>query len=129
MEHGGRRLGCGRKPGIPNKLSGNVKAMVVQAINDLGGADYFRRQGEKTPEAFMRLASKLIPTEVGLTGPGGSPLQIQVVHYLRPALQKAPEVPQILPAVDGEMKQLETSPDHASEKCQPAGRTPKGRAK
>jgi hypothetical protein len=76
------------------------------------------QKANEVPEAYLRLISRLIPNEVGLTGPNGHPLEIQVVHYVpRPQLQKAPEVPRILQGVpvDGQVKQLETSQDHVSE--------------
>jgi hypothetical protein len=99
--HGGRRPGAGRKAGVPNKLSTDVKQMVLKALNELGGYLWLVNKADEVPEAFMRLVARLIPTEVGLTGPGGQPLQIQVVHFVRPELPGAAPIA----AIEGETVQ------------------------
>ena len=69
MENGGRRPGAGRKPGSLNKLSGDVKAMILAALDAAGGAEYLFRQAKQNPVAFMSLLGKLLPTQ--LTGKDG----------------------------------------------------------
>ena len=59
----------GRKTGTPNKLSGDVKAMILAALDAVGGADYLLRQAGQNPVAFMALLGKLLPTQV--TGKDG----------------------------------------------------------
>lgn len=73
---GGARPGSGRKPGVPNKITGEVKSMVLQALSIAGGADYLARQAEETPAAFMGLLGKVIPLQV--TGDGGGPVVTRI---------------------------------------------------
>jgi len=54
----------GRPKGSPDRIPGQVKAMVEQALWELGGVDYLVRQAHKHPVAFLSLLAKLIPTKV-----------------------------------------------------------------
>lgn len=74
---GGRREGAGRKPGVPNKLSGDVRAMILGALEGAGGQAYLQRQADENPGAFMTLLGKVLPTQ--LTGADGGSLTLQVV--------------------------------------------------
>lgn len=65
---GGRRPGAGRPKGVPNKLTGAVKEMVLAALHGVGGVDYLKEQAKENPTAFMGLIGRVIPTE--LHGPG-----------------------------------------------------------
>lgn len=62
----------GRKPGVPNKVTADVKAMILQALSDAGGADYLRARSQDEPAAFMQLVGKVLPMQV--TGADGAPL-------------------------------------------------------
>ena len=62
----------GRKKGTPNKLTAQVKDMVLQALENVGGAAYLEQQAIQNPGAFMTLVGKVIPVQ--LTGGGGEPL-------------------------------------------------------
>lgn len=64
----GERRG-GRGKGTPNKLSGDVKAMILAALDAAGGTEYLLHQSGKNPVAFMSLLGKLLPTQ--LTGKDG----------------------------------------------------------
>jgi hypothetical protein len=68
---GGAKTG-GRKTGTPNKLSGDVKAMILAALDAAGGAEYLFRQTKQNPVAFMSLLGKLLPTQ--MTGKDGGPI-------------------------------------------------------
>jgi hypothetical protein len=67
----GERRG-GRGKGTPNKLSGDVKAMILAALDATGGAEYLLRQANKNPVAFMSLLGRLLPTQ--MTGKDGGPI-------------------------------------------------------
>jgi hypothetical protein len=56
--------GKGRKKGVPNKLTGAVKEMVREALDQAGGVDYLKRQAKESPTAFLALVGKLIPAEI-----------------------------------------------------------------
>lgn len=66
----GERRG-GRKKGTPNKLTGQVKEMILEALDRKGGADYLERQADENPVAFMGLLGKVLPMTVAGPGEGG----------------------------------------------------------
>ena len=65
----GQKTGGGSRRGVPNQLSGDVKAMILAALDAAGGAEYLLRQAKQNPVAFMSLLGKLLPTQ--LTGKDG----------------------------------------------------------
>jgi len=67
--------GRGRPKGARNKLSADVRVMILGALNNVGGIEYLARQAEKNPAAFMTLLGKVLPLEVA--GDGGGPLTIR----------------------------------------------------
>lgn len=67
----GKKTG-GRGAGTPNKLNAEVKEMIVEAFDNLGGVDWLVEKGNKYPVAFMTLLGKLLPYQ--LTGKDGEPL-------------------------------------------------------
>lgn len=69
----------GRQKGTPNKTTGDVKAMILDALNGAGGAAYLQRQAEDNPAAFMTLVGKVLPLQV--SGADGGPLIVKVVDY------------------------------------------------
>jgi hypothetical protein len=62
----------GRKKGTPNKLTGQLKEMILEAAelagNDLGGEggtiQYLRTQATLQPAAFMTLLGKVLPLQI-----------------------------------------------------------------
>lgn len=58
------RKGGGRPKGIPNKNTGDIKAMIHGALADAGGQAYLATQAELNPVAFMGLIGKVLPKEV-----------------------------------------------------------------
>lgn len=67
----GERRG-GRQKGTPNKVTGDVRAMVLLALKNVGGVKYLEDQAKENPGAFMTLVGKTLPREI--TGAGGTPL-------------------------------------------------------
>jgi hypothetical protein len=76
----GRRLppnaGKGRVKGVPNKVTGEVRTMVLQALDRAGGADYLLEQARANPTAFLTLVGKCLPTR--LEGDADAPVTIVV---------------------------------------------------
>ena len=68
----GHKTGGGSRLGSQNKLSGDVKAMILAALDAAGGAEYLLRQTKQNPVAFMSLLGKLLPTQ--MTGKDGGPI-------------------------------------------------------
>jgi len=60
--------GMGRKKGVPNKITGEVKGMIVAALKGVGGEKYLQQQARDNPSAFMSLVGRIVPTEIH--GPG-----------------------------------------------------------
>ena len=59
----GRKKSGGRKKGTPNKITKDVKEMVLEALEKLGGTEWFVEQGIANPTAFMAIAGKAMPKE------------------------------------------------------------------
>ena len=59
----GERRG-GRQKGTPNKFSGDVKNMILAALDKKGGVDYLAEQADANPAAFLSLVGKVLPMTV-----------------------------------------------------------------
>jgi hypothetical protein len=77
---GGARPGAGRKKGVPNKVTTDLKNMILSALDSAGGEDYLKNQAIENPNAFMTLIGKVLPTT--LAGDKDSPpsFSIKVIH-------------------------------------------------
>jgi len=64
--------GKGRKKGVPNKITADLRAMILGALDSAGGQDYLVQQARDTPGAFMTLLGKVLPTT--LAGDAENPL-------------------------------------------------------
>lgn len=60
----GRKKTGGRKKGVPNKTSVELKDMILGALSDVGGQTYLARQAEENPQAFMGLVGKCLPKDI-----------------------------------------------------------------
>ena len=69
---GGRREGAGRPKGVPNKINGDLKEMILGALSDVGGRHYLAARASDTPAAFLTLIGKVLPMQI--TGDGGGPV-------------------------------------------------------
>jgi hypothetical protein len=54
----------GRTKGTPNKLSGQVREMILAALDDVGGKDYLVTQAFLNPSAFMQLLGKILSLQL-----------------------------------------------------------------
>lgn len=68
----GRKTG-GRRKGTPNKLTGELKSMILSALDGAGGVDYLQRTADSHPAAFLSLVGKVLPMQVA--GDPDNPLQ------------------------------------------------------
>lgn len=69
----GERRG-GRSKGTPNKYQGDIKAMILGALDAAGGVEYLRQRAFDQPVAFLGLVGKVLPLQV--TGKDGGSLQV-----------------------------------------------------
>ena len=58
------RMGKGRPKGVTNKLTGDVKAMILKALEGAGGVAYLQEQANENPTAFMALVGKVLPLTI-----------------------------------------------------------------
>ena len=73
----GRRKTGGRKKGTPNRVTGELKTMVLEALDTAGGVAYLVTQASQNPGAFLTLVGKVLPLTVA-----GDPQAPLVVHTL-----------------------------------------------
>lgn len=70
----------GRKPGTPNKLTTEVKEMILQALDQAGGVAYLAAQANENPGPFMTLVGKVLPLQ--LTGDKNNPVVVTRVELV-----------------------------------------------
>lgn len=58
--------GKGRVKGTPNKVTADVREMVLGALAQAGGHQWLARQATENPVAFMSLLGKLLPKQIDL---------------------------------------------------------------
>lgn len=56
--------GKGRPKGSVNKVTGALKDMILQALDDAGGVDYLSLQAKENPGPFLALVGKVLPMQV-----------------------------------------------------------------
>lgn len=71
----GRKTG-GRTKGVPNKINGDLKAMILGALDEAGGVAYLKKQSDESPAAFLALVGKVLPMTVA--GDKDNPLQTTI---------------------------------------------------
>jgi hypothetical protein len=59
----GQRFG-GRKAGTPNKMTADIKAMILGALQAKGGQKYLERCADENPTAFLALVGKVLPLQL-----------------------------------------------------------------
>ena len=68
--------GPGRPKGVPNKVTTELKTMILEALDKAGGVKYLVAQAESNPASFMTLIGKVIPLQV--SGDPNSPIKHSV---------------------------------------------------
>lgn len=76
----GLKTGGGSRKGKPNKLTADVKAMVLSALDKAGGVDYLLTQAQSNPNAFLTLVGKVLPMTVA--GDPSAPLVTRIERAL-----------------------------------------------
>lgn len=59
---GGVRPGSGRPKGSLDKGNAALREMILLALDRAGGVEYLQRQAEQSPNAFLSLIGKVLPT-------------------------------------------------------------------
>lgn len=62
------RAGMGRPKGAPNKVTSELREMIVNALDEAGGKKYLVVQAKKNGPAFLALLGRCLPKDVNLQG-------------------------------------------------------------
>ena len=95
----------GRKAGTPNKFSGDLKAMILAALEAAGDVEYLLKQTDKNPVAFLSLLGKLLPTQ--MTGKDGGAIAFDPRHLTDAEISAQIERLRLLALVDGTTEEEE----------------------
>lgn len=72
----GQKSGPGRPKGATNKVTRQLKEMILEALDNAGGVDYLERKANdpRTAAAFLSLVGKVLPMTIA--GDPQNPLQM-----------------------------------------------------
>lgn len=70
------RAGQGRPKGVQNKVTREVKQMILDALDMAGGVEYLAAKAESHPAPFLALVAKVLPLQV--TGENGGAIQVSL---------------------------------------------------
>lgn len=59
-----RPEGAGRQKGSTNKVTSDIKQMILGALDDAGGRSYLAEQAILNPAPFMALIGKVLPKDI-----------------------------------------------------------------
>ena len=66
----------GRQKGTPNKVTAELKDMILQALDNAGGVEYLQKQANDNPAAFLTLVGKVLPMQI--TGENDGPVKLEI---------------------------------------------------
>lgn len=69
--------GRGRPKGSVNKISADLKEMILEALHRAGGLDYLTAQAHENPKTFLLLLGRVLPLQLQ----GDAELPIQIVRW------------------------------------------------
>jgi hypothetical protein len=70
----------GRKAGTPNKVTAELKDMILTALDDAGGVKYLEAVATSHPAAFLSLVGKVLPMQV--SGDPDNPLFPKIINVI-----------------------------------------------
>lgn len=53
-----------RPKGVPNKVTADLRTMILGALEDAGGQEYLLTQAQQNPQAFLTLVGRTLPKEI-----------------------------------------------------------------
>lgn len=85
----GKKAGPGRPKGLPNKVTKELKEMILEALDNAGGAEYLERKANdpRTAAAFLGLIGKVLPMTVQGPNPDGSHTFTVKAPWLKSSIQ------------------------------------------
>lgn len=68
------------RKGVPNKVTADLKNMILEALSNAGGAEYLERKANdpRTASAFLGLVGKVLPMTIA--GDKESPFTVTVIE-------------------------------------------------
>jgi hypothetical protein len=69
----------GSRKGKPNKVTAELKDMILQALTKAGGVEYLTKQAREKPAAFLPLLGKVLPMQVNANVDGS--VTVNIVRY------------------------------------------------
>ena len=71
----------GSRKGVPNKVTKELKDMILGALDQSGGVDYLQERANdpRTASAFLTLLGKVLPMQV--TGEGGGAVIVEITRF------------------------------------------------
>lgn len=54
----------GKPKGATTKVTADVKAMILEALTNAGGAEYLLDQAHENPKAFLALVGRVLPMQI-----------------------------------------------------------------
>ena len=106
IEVGSGAAGPGRPKGVRNKLT-NLRDAVIEAFDQVGGAQYLARLAQGTSSdraAFVSLVAKVLPTQINAQVEGGVQIQLSWLAARQIGTTVAQEPEKITQVVDLERK-------------------------
>lgn len=86
MSRDGRKTGGGSRAGVPNKQTAELKDMILQALSEVGGAEYLKKRAEDNAGAFMSLLGRVLPMQVNASHSGRLALESMTNEQLEARL-------------------------------------------
>lgn len=79
----------GRQAGTQNKMTRQLREMILEALDHQGGVAYLTRVADEQPVAFCTLLGKVLPTQ--LTGSNDGPVKMVFEWMKTPAISASSE--------------------------------------
>jgi hypothetical protein len=76
-KHRPPNAGRGRPKGAKNKLTVGARLALETTFTEIGGVPAFADWARKNPAEFYKLWSKLVPKDVEVSGPDGTPVAVR----------------------------------------------------
>ena len=79
----------GSRKGVPNKVTAELKTMILEALDNAGGVEYLERKANdpRTAGAFLGLIGKVLPMTVQGPNPDGSHTFTVNAPWLKQSIQ------------------------------------------